>query len=179
VAVIEDIRAQKAAEAQVLTDALTHLPNRRWLAEQLPRALHACRLAQTGFGFAFLDLDGFKRINDRFGHDAGDRCLVETAKTLRATLDPGSTAVRLSGDEFVVLSENISETRLREDGHRLLAAVQAIGQEHGWPLNVSIGSVFVPREASAQATEVMKLADGMMYSAKNAGGSRQVLTVLG
>jgi diguanylate cyclase (GGDEF)-like protein/PAS domain S-box-containing protein len=178
VSVIEDIGAQKLAEAQVLTDTLTQLPNRRWLAQQLPLALQACRNACTGLGFSFLDLDGFKGINDRFGHDVGDRCLREIAKALRSQLGEGSTVARLSGDEFVVLSENVDEARLRAEGERLQHAVGAIGHENGWPINASIGSVYVEVGACVTASVVMKLADGMMYSAKKAGGSRHMLMVV-
>jgi len=179
VSVIEDIGAQKAAEEEVLTDALTSLPNRRWLMQRLPRALNDSRTSGNGVGFAFLDLDGFKAINDRFGHDVGDRCLLEIARTLGAHLHDGSTVIRLSGDEFVVLSENTDEARLREDGNRLQQAVAATGLANGWPINVSVGSVYVPGGVVTQANDVMRLADGMMYSAKKAGGSRHVLTVLG
>jgi len=179
VSVIEDIGAQKAAEEAVLTDALTSLPNRRWLTRQLPRVLRDSRASGNGVGFAFLDLDGFKGINDRFGHDVGDRCLREIARTLDAQLRDDSTVVRLSGDEFVVLSEKTSEAQLREDGNRLQQAIAALGDAKGWPIDVSIGSVFVSGGVTAQASDVMKLADGMMYSAKRSGGSRHVLTVLG
>jgi len=179
VSIIEDIAAQKAAEEAVLTDALTGLPNRRWLVKTLPELLGAAEASGTGFGVAFLDLDGFKAVNDRFGHDVGDTCLVEAALALRATLGEAGSVVRLAGDEFVLLFPATDETRLRGDAWRVQAALAALGESRDWPIDASIGSVFVTSGAGVPAEDVLRLADGMMYSAKRAGGSRHVLTVLG
>jgi len=177
VAIIEDIDTQKAAQQETLEDALTGLPNRKWLASNLPRALSEIRRGRHGMGVTFIDLDGFKSVNDHFGHETGDECLRETARRLKRQIGPFATAVRLSGDEFVLISRHVDEQQLRLAGGRAQASVAELGKERCWPINASVGSVFVPAGLEADASEIMKLADGMMYTAKRAGGNRHIMTV--
>lgn len=88
-----------------LTDPLTGIPNRRGLLSELNRSLANADRAKGAIHLAYIDLDGFKQINDRHGHETGDRLLIEIAKTLRAGMRQGDFVARIGGDEFVVFGE--------------------------------------------------------------------------
>jgi diguanylate cyclase (GGDEF)-like protein/PAS domain S-box-containing protein len=170
-----DITERKALETrlalQALQDPLTSLPNRRSLAEQLDLVLAGSRDGSSRVALLFLDLDDFKAVNDRFGHDAGDDVLIEVANRLRRVLRDGDMVARLGGDEFVVLLEHIEDAgaaiRLAE---RLLRAVSApipLGSE-AWRLTASIGIV-LSDETTADAEVLLQGSDAAMYSAKSRG----------
>ena len=88
-------------------DTLTDLPNRRTLNERIERAIHASKVTRRGFAILFMDLDGFKTINDSLGHAFGDEVLKSFAQQLRQCVRNVDTVARLGGDEFVVLAENL------------------------------------------------------------------------
>jgi diguanylate cyclase (GGDEF)-like protein len=106
-----DITQQKAMEAEVrqlaFHDVLTRLPNRRLLLDRLHRAQQTSRRLGSHAALLFLDLDGFKQLNDRLGHEAGDQMLVAVAQRLLAVVRETDTVARLGGDEFVVVCENL------------------------------------------------------------------------
>ena len=97
------------ARAESLHDALTGLPNRRLLIERLEHAILRCRRSGRLVAILYADLDGFKAINDTHGHPTGDELLVAVAERLTAVLRPGDTLARMSGDEFVVLCEDLDD----------------------------------------------------------------------
>ncbi|GAT79625.1 diguanylate phosphodiesterase [Streptomyces sp. F-3] len=154
-------------------DALTGLPNRTLFFERLEKVLNAGEGRR--FGLCYLDLDGFKTINDSLGHAAGDRLLVEVADRLQACVTgPEEMVARLGGDEFVALTTG-SDTRHRADAlaARIMNALMAPIRIDGRELTVrgSIGVVEGP-VGERSAAEVLRSADITMYRAKSAGGNR-------
>ncbi|MCX5262635.1 bifunctional diguanylate cyclase/phosphodiesterase [Streptomyces sp. NBC_00199] len=154
-------------------DALTGLPNRTLFFERLEKVLAAGEGRR--FGLCYLDLDGFKTINDSLGHAAGDRLLVEVADRLQSCATaPGEMVARLGGDEFVALTTG-PDTRHEVDelAARIMNALIAPVSIDGRELTVrgSIGIVEGPA-GERSAAEVLRSADITMYRAKSAGGNR-------
>ncbi len=152
-------------------DSLTDLPNRRTLTEHIERAIELNQHGKALFAILFMDLDGFKTINDSLGHTAGDQVLRAFAQRLTDCVSAGDTVARLGGDEFVVLARHIG---LPDDAERLAQAVLERMREAIWvdarPLQVapSIGIAIFPRDGDS--VEVLfKNADAAMYAAKRAG----------
>jgi diguanylate cyclase len=167
-------RANEELAASALSDALTGLPNRRSLERELGRMLARVQRDDRSLVVAFIDLDAFKLINDRHGHDAGDRFLVAIARSLEGALRGGDLVARMGGDEFVVAGtvprENAEASAdvLRE---RLQAAT--CGQFDiggGRTLDYAGASVGVvlARTGEVDAEAVLARADGAMYEAKRA-----------
>ncbi|MDG9708492.1 putative bifunctional diguanylate cyclase/phosphodiesterase [Streptomyces sp. DH10] len=154
-------------------DALTGLPNRTFFFERLEKALGAGKGQR--FGLCYLDLDGFKTINDSLGHAAGDRLLVEVADRLQSCATaPGEMVARLGGDEFVALTTGPDTQReVDELATRIMNALLAPISVDGRELTVrgSIGIVEGPAGERSPA-EVLRSADITMYRAKSAGGNR-------
>jgi diguanylate cyclase (GGDEF)-like protein len=152
-------------------DALTGLPSEPLFEDRLERAMARGRRTGTGFTVAFLDLDGFKRVNDRAGHEAGDRVLSTVAERLHETVREVDTVARRSGDEFLVLLEDVE---VGEDAElvatKLLDAlrvpIEVGGRQHR--LGASIGLARWPRDGAAP-DELMRHADAAMYEAKERG----------
>jgi diguanylate cyclase (GGDEF)-like protein/PAS domain S-box-containing protein len=157
-------------------DALTGLPNRTLFFERLEKVL-AVGEGQR-FGLCYLDLDGFKTINDSLGHAAGDRLLVEVADRLQACATaPGEMVARLGGDEFVALTTGPdTEREVDELAERIMNALVTPVSVDGRELLVrgSIGIVEGP-SGERTAAEVLRSADITMYRAKSAGGNRSEL----
>jgi diguanylate cyclase (GGDEF)-like protein/PAS domain S-box-containing protein len=153
-------------------DPLTGLANRTSLGPALEQAVERARRRGVRLAGAFIDLDGFKQINDIYGHDAGDRCLIEVARRLRSTVRASDVVARLGGDEFFVLLEEVlDEGAVESVIRKLLAeAVRPYELPDGAQarLSASIGVSLFPDHA-ADATALIKLADTAMYSAKQAG----------
>ncbi|MFF5425365.1 MULTISPECIES: putative bifunctional diguanylate cyclase/phosphodiesterase [unclassified Streptomyces] len=154
-------------------DALTGLPNRTLFFERLEKALAPGE--NTRFGLCYLDLDGFKVINDSLGHSAGDRLLVEVADRLQSCVTgPHEMVARLGGDEFVALTTGADGRRdVTELADRMLGALAAPLRIEGRELTVR-GSVGVVEGPAGERTpaEVLRSADITMYRAKSAGGNR-------
>ncbi|MGW2716667.1 putative bifunctional diguanylate cyclase/phosphodiesterase [Streptomyces sp. NPDC001492] len=154
-------------------DALTGLPNRTFFFERLEKALGAGRGQR--YGLCYLDLDGFKTVNDSLGHAAGDRLLVEVADRLQGCATaPGEMVARLGGDEFVALTTGPdTEHEVDELAARIMNALVAPISIDGRELTVrgSIGIVEGPAGERSPA-EVLRSADITMYRAKSAGGNR-------
>ncbi|MFF3419798.1 putative bifunctional diguanylate cyclase/phosphodiesterase [Streptomyces sp. NPDC002698] len=154
-------------------DALTGLPNRTLFFERLEKALAAGEGQR--FGLCYLDLDGFKTINDSLGHAAGDRLLVEVADRLQSCATaPGEMVARLGGDEFVALTTGPdTEREVDELAGRIMNALVTPISIDGRDLTVR-GSVGVVEGPAGErgAAEVLRSADITMYRAKSAGGNR-------
>jgi diguanylate cyclase (GGDEF)-like protein len=103
-------------------DVLTGLPNRHWIQNYLPKAIGQAKEADTSLALLFIDLDGFKKVNDTAGHAAGDEVLQHAAERLQEAIRPQDKVVRFGGDEFVVILENIE--------HRIDAAHVAERVQH-------------------------------------------------
>ena len=159
---------------QNLHDPLTGLPNRTLLVELLDRAVHRARRTQHVAAVLFIDLDGFKTINDNYGHDVGDELLVAVANRLSELLRPGDTLCRLGGDEFVALCEDMQEVADAElIAKRITTALSEPFTLPSQSVTVS-GSVGVAFSGPGQDIPAMLLrdADFAMYQAKSKGGSQ-------
>ena len=157
-----------------LHDALTGLPNRELLHDRMEQALS--RSSRDGLHHAglFIDLDGFKQINDNFGHEVGDRTLKEVADRLRAAVREADTVARLGGDEFFVLIYDISESdNAVAKATQLLALIKAPlpGMPDEFVQSASIGICLFPYP-SANVEDIIRRADQAMYNAKEAGKDR-------
>lgn len=173
---LEEMIRQRTAELAHLAhhDHLTGLPNRMLLVERLERAVTSAGRYGRNLAVLFIDLDGFKYVNDTFGHDAGDEVLKETARRLGSNLRSSDTLARLSGDEFVVLIAEMSRPDDASDiAEALLASLAEPYAVHGdqVALSASIGVSIFPRDASS-AAELQQHADIAMYRAKESGKSR-------
>ena len=152
------------------SDALTGLPNRRALQAALASALaHAG--AGNLLGVYILDLDGFKPVNDLYGHDVGDELLVAVTHRLRSTLRQSDLIARLGGDEFVVVTERLLSPQQAHDlGQKLLDAFHApfaLGSVQ-IQVGLTIGYAIAPDDGMDAAT-LLKRADAAMYSGKQSG----------
>jgi diguanylate cyclase (GGDEF)-like protein/PAS domain S-box-containing protein len=174
---IRDVSARKAQEQDLLRralyDPLTGLANRALFREHVEKAL--ARLRRTParpHAVLFVDLDGFKTVNDSLGHAAGDEVLVEVGNRLRRWMRPGDTAARLGGDEFAVLLENASELEAGMLAGRILKVLLApiVVQGKEVVLTGSIGIAL--SETGEDADELLRNADVAMYTAKSAGKSQ-------
>jgi diguanylate cyclase (GGDEF)-like protein len=151
-----------------LHDALTGLPNRRLLDDRLTELL----ATGAGGGLVLFDLDGFKDVNDRFGHPTGDALLVAVARRLEGLLAPGDTLARLGGDEFALLCPAAAGTDLLARGERMLAALRQPVDVGGAELFVSATAGARGLAAAAGAAGVLSDADVALYAAKAAGKDR-------
>lgn len=155
------------------TDALTGLPNRRGLQDQLQRLLPLAT-PQRLLAVYLLDLDGFKPVNDRYGHDVGDALLVAVGKRLQQQLRGTDVVARLGGDEFVVLAGGLADEQTAQAvGQKLLAAFEtpfdAAGQR--CEVGLTVGYAIAPLDGHS-ADELLKRADAAMYAGKQAGRRR-------
>ncbi|WP_317203112.1 EAL domain-containing protein [Janthinobacterium sp.] len=172
---VQDISGHKSHQAELLRlaneDTLTGLPNRHWLGLFLPDALRRAGAAGHMLALLFIDLDGFKDINDTKGHAEGDAVLRAAALRLKAVLRPGDHVVRLGGDEFVVVLDPVEgEARVARVAERIGAvfadAFLLGGERH--KMSASIGISVYPRDGADMHT-LLKNADIAMYAVKAAG----------
>ncbi len=164
--------------ALAYTDPLTGLLNRRGLLDALTRALAPEAMPADGppaatrlLALYMLDLDGFKAVNDRLGHEAGDELLVEVAQRLQRCLRAGDVVARLGGDEFVVLAESIrDEGDAQELGCGLLAAVATpiVVRGQDCEVGITIGYALAPLDGN-EASLLLSQADAAMYAGKQDG----------
>ncbi|HCF4834107.1 TPA: diguanylate cyclase [Pseudomonas aeruginosa] len=170
--IVRDVSGQIAYQQQLLEmayrDPLTGLGNRKAFDEQLGQALLRAGSGGSELALLYLDLDRFKEVNDRFGHDIGDALLRTVAERVRSTLRQPDKAYRLGGDEFAVLLEDSQENNPQRLAERLLAAlVQPItlnGERIDF-VTPSIGIALYPRHAG-DAEGLVRAADSAMYEAK-------------
>lgn len=165
---------EKQLERLAHYDALTGIPNRLLLADRLHQAIAQARRSGTQLAICYLDLDEFKQVNDTFGHETGDRLLVEVARRLQQAVRTGDTVARLGGDEFVCLLPGLvldseSETIVQRVIRDLTEPYTVAGQ----PARVvaSVGVALYPRHG-IEADTLLRHADEAMYVAKHAGGNR-------
>jgi diguanylate cyclase (GGDEF)-like protein len=178
---LEVLRLQAQLASSVLalrrsarTDALTGLPNRPAYVERLTRALRRLERHPGGVAVMFLDVDGFKAINDELGHEAGDQVLVELGRRLDAVMRPSDTLARFGGDEFVVLCLDLEQTDDAETlAARMVSAAEAPFALDGLvvPVGISIG-IAATRSAQCDPVALLRAADDAMYLAKELPGSQ-------
>ncbi len=184
-AFLHDISQRKETEArrdfEARHDALTGLGNRRALLEQLPLAQKRAQRTGHALALLFIDLDGFKAVNDTWGHEAGDRLLAEVAERLSLAVRETDSVFRLAGDEFTVILENLgadaasSATAVAE---KLVTAVSQPVDLRGGAVpgaaqvGASIGIAVHGPDGAVAAAELIRQADQAMYEAKQAGRGR-------
>jgi diguanylate cyclase (GGDEF)-like protein len=151
-------------------DELTGLPNRRSFEDRLAAALDRCRRENSSLALFMLDLDGFKQINDTFGHQTGDQLLRHVAHSLRERVEGFDTLARLGGDEFTLLTCDPAHSQSVEQLRDIIReAVEEPLVLDGHPLEVSasVGIALFPEDAD-DATRLLRIADLRMYSVKQA-----------
>ena len=174
---IQDVSASKEHERALadmaFTDALTGLPNRRWLTENLPQVLQRCAAGSTQAALLFIDLDNFKAVNDTLGHEVGDALLQAAAASARSAIREHDVLCRLGGDELTVILESFASidevTRVCERIlARLSSPVAIAGVADEMVVGASIGVSLYPADGD-EAGALIKCADLAMYNAKEAG----------
>lgn len=178
IGVFSDISQMKAHEAELDKiahyDTLTGLPNRRLLGDRLGQALMRAQRDQSLLAVCFLDLDGFKEVNDQYGHHVGDQLLIGVSAHLRGVLRSNDSLARLGGDEFVILLSDIKNSMESiQILDRILNAASRSVKVDDVVLSVSasIGVSMYPDD-NADADSLLRHADQAMYIAKNAGKNR-------
>jgi diguanylate cyclase (GGDEF)-like protein/PAS domain S-box-containing protein len=177
--VTERVRLQAQLQHNAEHDSLTDLPNRALFTERVRQALSGRRAGDPGTAVLFIDLDGFKGVNDRLGHQAGDELLIQAARRLQDSVRAGDTAARLGGDEFAALivgdgtrDRSAREYQVQEIADRLRLTLSQPYRVDGNDVRVaaSIGVAFA--EPAITPTALMRNADLAMYRAKAAGKNR-------
>jgi len=155
-------------------DALTQLPNRVLLADRLRQGLILSQRHKHSLAVVFLDLDGFKHVNDLYGHAAGDKLLIEVAQRIKGVLREGDTLSRIGGDEFVAILADLDNVQSCEPvlARMLQAACSPVMHADSMlQVSASMGVTLYPQDG-ADADLLMRQADQAMYSAKEAGKNR-------
>lgn len=172
--VFRDISALKESQRRIehlaTHDVLTGLANRALFDDRIEFALARAARQPEAFALLFLDLDNFKTVNDRLGHDRGDRLLKEVARRIEGCVRAGDTAARLGGDEFTLLIAGADREVAAATARRILAALAAplVPGQDEITITASIGISLYPADGSDRYT-LMKRADAAMYQAKDAG----------
>lgn len=177
-----EIRERKVAEVSLTIhkenliqlahyDSLTKLPNRMYFNTMLSEAIDNANKTQQKMALLFLDLDGFKKINDGLGHHVGDQVLIEVAKRFRKHIRDSDVLARLGGDEFIILLKNIKDCYAQAFSTRILDDLlnPIIIEHHEFFINTSIGISIFP-EDGLTLTSLQKNADMAMYKSKRSGG---------
>jgi diguanylate cyclase (GGDEF)-like protein/PAS domain S-box-containing protein len=175
-----DISSRRALAQQVedlkrlaLIDPLTGLPNRRHLETQLHARLEELRRSGAGFGLLFIDIDHFKQVNDRHGHDVGDQVLTTIANTMSLSVRPFDLVCRWGGEEFAGIFPHTTGAALRGLAERLRVLVAHSRVDTGTEVlaaTVSIGGSVA--EIKDSAASLVKRADALMYASKESGRNR-------
>ncbi len=173
-------RARDLLERLALLDPLTGIANRRRFDAALEEEWRRASRTGTWFSLALIDVDDFKAFNDAYGHARGDDCLRLVAQALSSVARrPGDLAARYGGEEFVIILPQTDGEAMVVQMERVLAGIEALRLEHkqsraGSVVSVSIGAVSVIGAAEGRATEVLELADRLLYQAKENGRNRVV-----
>lgn len=176
-AVISDVtelrESKQRLEYLAYYDELTQLPNRTLLSDRMRQAMAACRrMGNRRIGICCLDLDGFNKINDRWGHEIGDQLLIEVSKRLQSCVRANDTVARLGGDEFVIIFGDLDDEQgAKESVLRLLRAagkpyqIGAVNER----VTFSAGLTLYPSDTTDEADVLIRQADQAMYEAKRSG----------
>ena len=171
--VSERKKAQHDLEHLALHDSLTELPNRSWFMDQLNRSLARAARSDASLALLFVDLDGFKDVNDQYGHDAGDQLLFSVSGRLRTVVRPSDVLARLGGDEFVILCEDMAGVdQATGIATRVLEAFERPYRVAPGEVSVSASIGVAVSHAGDTASSLLQTADSAMYAAKAAGKAR-------
>jgi diguanylate cyclase (GGDEF)-like protein/PAS domain S-box-containing protein len=156
-------------------DVLTNLPNRSLLSDRLKQAMAQAKRRDQLVAVVYIDLDGFKAINDRNGHDVGDQLLIMLAGAMRSTLREGDTLARIGGDEFVAVLVGLENSMSCGPILTRLVDAAAETQQFGnlkLQVSASLGVTFYPQSDNIDADQLLRQADQTMYQAKLSGKNR-------
>jgi diguanylate cyclase (GGDEF)-like protein len=174
---VENIDERKQVEADLVRrtthDPLTSIPNREHFLHELS-TVRANASQHVGVGVVFIDIDGFKQVNDSFGHDAGDELLVAVAKRLRGAVRSTDLVARFGGDEFLVLGTALTDEReVAQLAWRLASSLHGPFSVAGREVSVtaSFGAVY-SADAEELDEDLVRKADAAMYTAKHRGRNR-------
>ncbi|MBI3567604.1 MAG: diguanylate cyclase [Gemmatimonadetes bacterium] len=164
------LKALEAEKENARVDPLTGAANRRRFFEALQGERDRTQRYHRAFTLAYFDLDGFKVINDRFGHLTGDRLLCAVVAQAQSALRKTDLLARLGGDEFIVLLPETNAESARTIVPKLQAALVTEMQRHAWAVTFSIGTITC-LDGLADADELLRRADELMYAMKRQGGN--------
>ncbi len=165
---------QKQLEHIAHYDALTNLPNRVLLADRLQQAMAHCQRRGQSLAVVYLDLDGFKAVNDKYGHDVGDELLIVVAHRMKSVLREGDSLARIGGDEFIAVLVDLEQPQDCDPvlARLLQAAADPVSVSSTvMQVSASAGVTFYPQDG-ADTDQLMRHADQAMYLAKQAGKNR-------
>lgn len=168
---VERKQAENKIEFMAFNDVLTGLPNRQLFSDRLQQAISLSKRSKKPLAICYLDLDGFKPVNDRYGHDVGDELLIKLSKRLQQELREGDTLARLGGDEFAILLNELGSIFNGEEIiDRIFHAISEPFDVKGRRIHISasIGATFFPDDDSNPDT-LLRHADQAMYKAKQSG----------
>jgi len=170
-AVQANIALRRQFEQAALSDALTGFHNRRWLDQTLPRIVQRHLHASEPLCIAIMDVDHFKRVNDSFGHPAGDAVLVRIGQLVRGKLRPTDFAARIGGEEFALIFPRTSLPGAIRAAERLREAIASASFDYdGRPLpQVTVSLGLVALERAADSRQLLAAADEALYRAKQSG----------
>ncbi|MDX8405776.1 MAG: diguanylate cyclase [Mariprofundus sp.] len=178
IGILRDITERKKAEDKMtqlaLYDQLTKLPNRTLFYERMEFSLTQAKRTKSMMAVLFIDLDGFKAVNDTQGHDMGDHLLLEVGKRLSGCIRASDVVARMGGDEFTVILTNFhSLDKVSQIADNIITALNRpiIFKDNSCNVGASIGISVFPRHGD-NIDDLVKVSDGAMYQAKNAGKNR-------
>ena len=160
------------------TDFLTGVANRRFFVELASAEIKRARRYRRPFIVSYLDIDDFKAINDRFGHNQGDALLRQVAQTIQRSLREVDIVARLGGDEFAIMLPETDGVHANEIMRKIQARLTATMAEMKWPVTFSIGTVTYAAPP-VSVDEMIKTADNLMYNVKHKGKNRIEYAVAG
>ncbi len=171
------VRLQLQLRQMAHHDQLTGLANRELLSTELAECMHRLERSEQPMSVVFLDLDGFKPINDQLGHAAGDGVLVEVAKRIRSVVRDGDVVARFGGDEFVILSEGCDHGDAAQLTARIGNAIRQplTGISNDLRVTASIGVACLAGSRTATGEDLLTAADKAMYQSKAAGRDRTTI----
>jgi len=172
--ITEQTKIEEALKHIAYNDVLTSLPNRVLLADRLHQAMSHAKRSEQELAVVFLDLDGFKTINDKYGHEIGDQLLISLARHMKHVLREGDTFARLGGDEFVAV---LLDMNMENSESMLIRLLAVAGQpidvgDHVLQVSASLGVTFYPQAEDIDPDQLLRQADQAMYQAKLAGKNR-------
>jgi diguanylate cyclase (GGDEF)-like protein len=172
----ERARLHQLLAERALHDELTGLPNRVLLFDRMEHALRLSTRTDHPLAILFIDLDGFKAVNDRLGHHAGDQLLVAVAGRICEAVREGDTVARLGGDEFIVLCEELVDTHPARIAERVIATLNRPFALCGGFISISASVGIATAGGTDRASDLLRRADIAMYAAKQQGPGRHEIS---
>jgi diguanylate cyclase (GGDEF)-like protein len=173
------LKLREALKRQSIRDPLTSLFNRRYMEESLGREISRCERAEEGIGVILVDIDHFKKINDEYGHDAGDVVLVEFSKFITKYFRESDIVCRFGGEEFIIIVPSAPQSLVVERATQLCHKLHDLNIHYEGKklplITASFGVAYIPGDDYSQSASIVKSADEALYSAKRAGRDQVVI----